>query len=72
MDDENFKKVLEKHSNLLNISSAYNRKARNLIDLFQTIAKAVTDKIENGQTIKSSSGRAYDRPLSPTYYNPKY
>lgn len=69
MDDDNFKKVLEKHSNLLNISSAYNRKARNLIDLFQTIAKAITDKVENGQSSKSYSNRTHTRPLSPTYYS---
>ena len=69
MSDENFRKVLDKHSNLLNISSAYNRKARNLIDLFQVIAKAITDKIETSKPAQLSSEHVDRRPLAPTYYS---
>lgn len=48
LSDEELKKVIDKHSNLLGLSAAYNRKAINLIDIFKTIADAMLDKIGTG------------------------
>lgn len=66
MDDTEFTEVLKKHSNLLSIGSVYNKKARNLIDLFQTIANAISDKIETPQT-QTPSAPSYIRPIRQTY-----
>lgn len=52
--------LLSKHSNLLNVSSAYNKKAINLIDLFQAIAKAVLGKLDTNE----ATGPSYQRPMS--------
>ncbi|QGR53903.1 hypothetical protein [Moumouvirus maliensis] len=53
--------VLAKHSNLLQLSSAYNKKAINLIDLFKTISEAIISKLDEGKS-------KYTRPLSATYH----
>lgn len=69
-NDAKFAAVLSKHSNLLNLSAAYNKKAINLIDLFQTIAKAILGKMDDSG--KSASG--YERPMTADYhslYTPK-
>ncbi|BCS83099.1 hypothetical protein QLL95_gp1024 [Cotonvirus japonicus] len=60
--DENFAAVLEKHSNLFNVHSAYNKKAINLIDIFQTISKAILSKMEETRP-------GVERPLTMGYHN---
>nr|QZX43172.1 insulysin insulin degrading enzyme [Mimivirus sp.] len=55
--------VLAKHSNLLHLSSAYNKKAINLIDLFKTISEAIMSKLGDAE-----SKSMYTRPLSATYH----
>lgn len=68
VDDNKYAATLAKHSNLLNLSSAYNKKAINLIDLFQTIAKAVLGKLDDG--VKSGpvvSTPGYERPMTADY-----
>ena len=57
--------VLAKHSNLLSLSSAYNRRAVNLIDLFQTITKAVLNKMEEGKKVGSVLNTGDPNALSP-------
>ncbi|AHA45417.1 hypothetical protein HIRU_S511 [Hirudovirus strain Sangsue] len=64
---ENVAAVLEKHSNLLNMNSAYNKKAVNLIDIFQTIAKAIINKVEEG-----APKQTVERPLTMGFHNPSY
>lgn len=44
---DNYAAVLAKHSNLLHHGSSYNRKAINLIDVFQSISKALIEKISD-------------------------
>lgn len=61
-NDEQFEALLKKHSNLLQLSSTYNKKAINLIDVFQTIANAVLSKTNPVETSD------YKRPLSMQYY----
>jgi hypothetical protein len=71
LNDTQFATVLEKHSNLLSIGSAYNRRAVNLIDLFQTITKAILTKIDEGSTVKSdgkTDGSKYERPLTMDFH----
>ena len=66
LSGNNLASVLAKHSNLLALSSSYNKKAVNLIDLFQTMTKAILGKLEEGN-IANSSGQqlsAYERPLT--------
>ena len=53
--------LLSKHANLLNVSSAYNKKAINLIDLFQAIAKAVLGKLD---TTENNTSTGYERPMN--------
>ncbi|XWV26409.1 hypothetical protein QJ857_gp0660 [Tupanvirus soda lake] len=68
-DPNKYAAILSKHSNLLNLSSAYNRRAVNLIDLFQTIAKTILGKID--ETNKGSvghSGSSYNRPMTMGYH----
>lgn len=65
-DDNTFAKVLSKHSNLLNLSSAYNKKAINLIDLFQTISTAILGKIDGSNT-SSGTNSEYERPITMGY-----
>lgn len=71
LNDSQLAAVLEKHSNLLAIGSAYNKKAVNLIDLFQTITKAILNKVDEGSSIKSdtqSSQSKYQRPLTMDFH----
>lgn len=69
LDDAQLAAVLEKHSNLLALGSAYNKKAVNLIDLFQTITKAILNKVDEGSSIKSDSQKSkYERPLSMDFH----
>ncbi|MEM0354135.1 MAG: hypothetical protein QXW79_01000 [Thermoplasmata archaeon] len=54
--------ILEKHSNLLQLSTAYNKRAINLIELFKTIAEAVLRKAE-----EKKSGEQITRPMTMNY-----
>lgn len=45
LDDDEMRMILEKHSNLLDLSQVYNRKAVNLVYIFQTVINVVLDKI---------------------------
>jgi len=67
------KALLAKHSNLMNLSTAYNKKAINLIDLFQTITKAILGKIDNSSRNdiyqNDTSQSKYERPLTGNYHN---
>lgn len=72
--DEDFESVLKKHSNLLNLSAAYNKRAINLIDVFQTISKAIISKLEEnnpgvGMGVTTTNGSLYGikRPMSMNY-----
>jgi hypothetical protein len=60
--DENLKEVLAKHSNLLNLTTAYNKRAANLIDVFQAIVKATLSKVE-----EKKPELTYTRPLNMGY-----
>ncbi|AGF85380.1 hypothetical protein QJ854_gp402 [Moumouvirus goulette] len=53
--------VLAKHSNLLQLNAAYNKKAINLIDLFKTISEAIISKLDEGKSM-------YTRPLTATFH----
>jgi hypothetical protein len=67
-DQGQYAAILSKHSNLLNLSSAYNKKAVNLVDLFQTIANAILTKIETPAASGATSGSAYQRPMTMDYH----
>ncbi|CAH6420295.1 Hypothetical protein MVR_LOCUS94 [uncultured virus] len=58
-----FPYVADKHSNLLNVSSTYNRRAVNLIDIFQAISQALLGKVQetNGKPV------GYYRPMTMGY-----
>ena len=60
LSDEELPAILAKHSNLLNWTQAYNRKAINLIDVFKTISDALLGKLQ----VKQADATAqYNRPL---------
>ena len=63
------KAVMQKHSNLLNQSRTYNQRAMNMIDLFQTIANAILEKISGVKPQSASDLQApsIHRPLNPGY-----
>ena len=67
-DNAKYAAILSKHSNLLNLSGAYNRKAVNLIDLFQTISKALLGKIEDTGTTSATNTSTYARPMTMGYH----
>ncbi len=76
LNDAQLAAVLEKHSNLLALGSAYNKKAVNLIDLFQTITNAILNKLNEGTTAAKSESQnsqsKYQRPLTMDFhYNQK-
>lgn len=63
--DDELAAVFAKHSNLLRMSAAYNKKATNLIDYFRTITEAILGKItETGK--QTTFG--YERPLTMGYH----
>ena len=64
-DENDFKAILSKHSNLLNLSQTYNKKANNMIDLFQTITKAILGKIESPSS--DTQTQRLMRPLTADY-----
>ncbi len=75
--DDKLAEVITKHSNLLNLSSAYNRRSINLIDLFQTLTRAILGKLEvpaTGSVTGNVTGIAkpstYDRPITMGYRPP--
>lgn len=63
-DERQYAAILAKHSNLLNLSSAYNKRAVNLIDMFQTISNAILDKFDSGK----GSTTGYQRPITMGYH----
>lgn len=66
-DPVNFKRVLEKHSNLLNKSGEYNKRAIDVITAYEAIAKAL---IGVHRTNTGSVANKYERPLSTNYTDP--
>ena len=63
VEPNDFESILKKHSNLLNLSASYNKKAINLIDLLQQIANTMNAKlVEEEKTVK------YERPLTMGYH----
>jgi len=68
LENGNFAAVLSKHSNLLNLGSAYNRRAVNLIDMYQTIARAILTKLDDGKVSTSMSTSEYERPLTMGFH----
>ena len=65
VDDSELPELLQKHSNLVSLSQSYNKKAVNLIDLLQTVAKAVTSKMGNDDTSSRKLSR-YSTQYKPT------
>lgn len=63
----NMPAIIQKHSNLLGLTSRYNRKAINLIDILNTISNALLTKY--GDSLVSTESK-YRRPLSASY--PEY
>lgn len=47
VSDEDLPKLLEKHSNLMNLTSTYNKKSVGIINLLQALTTAVLGKVEN-------------------------
>lgn len=63
-NDTDLEIVLRKHSNLLNLGNAYNRRSINLIDLFQTLIMAMVNKL---QETPETPGKKYERPMTTDY-----
>jgi hypothetical protein len=59
--DENLPAILEKHSNLLGLSNAYNRRASNLIDIYQAIIQVILERLQD------KSSYPYKYPISMNY-----
>lgn len=59
--DEEFATLLGKHSNLINVSKIYNKKAENMIDMLQIITKAVLDKVD--KTTERKNTNDFTRPI---------
>lgn len=53
--------LLKKHSNLMNLTQVYNKKAVTLLDLFKIIADVIKDKYKDEDSIK------YTRPMTTNY-----
>jgi hypothetical protein len=62
-DEADLEAVLRKHSNLLNLGAAYNRRAINIIDIFQTLAMAILNKLQ-----ETTQEPKYERPLTMSYH----
>ena len=71
-DDAKYAAILAKHSNLLDAGYAYNRKAVNIIDLFQTINKVLLGRLMDEDKNDENKTKYY-RPLSTgfTHYGKK-
>lgn len=65
-NDNQYAAILSKHSNLLNLSNDYNRRAVKVIDIMQTISNALLQKL--GETETKSSASSYERPMSMNYH----
>lgn len=65
--EKNLEAVLMKHSNLLHLGAAYNKRAINLIDLFQTISKAVQGKLDEACQSTQTPQQKVLRPLTMGY-----
>jgi len=64
IDSEKLNSILKKHSNLLKTGQTYNRRAVNLIDVYQTIAKTILEKLEDLEKKQT----VYERPMNPGYH----
>jgi gas vesicle protein len=64
VDNEKLDSILKKHSNLLKTGQTYNRRAVNLIDVYQTIAKTILEKLEDLEKKQT----VYERPMNPGYH----
>lgn len=73
-NSKDFKTLQEKHSNLINLGNAYSRRSVNIIELFQTVANAIVDKIDKSSpqnTSQNEQQSLYDRPISMGYIGKK-
>jgi len=59
--------LMEKHSNLLKLSTTYKQKTNNMIDILTTIIRAMLDKFEKSQTGTLLNPTA-ERPMISTYH----
>jgi len=65
LNQREFEQILTKHSNLLDLGNKYNKRATNLIDIFQTMINAIIDKLkEKSGMEKHSHESKYKKPLS--------
>lgn len=77
-DNAKYAAIMAKHSNLLEVGGAYNRRAVNIIDLLQTISKAIINKLETGSdpstgainTGATGTSSRYYRPMTTGYHYP--
>lgn len=63
--EDDLEGILQKHSNLMNLSAAYNKRAMNLIDVFHTIANALIGKLDDKS--KKEVGKDLYRPMTMNY-----
>lgn len=66
--DKDLPAILAKHSNLLGLTSSYNKKAINLVDILKTISNALLIKLSNN----NSNQYGMKRPLSMDFPNSTY
>jgi len=62
--DQNLQQVLAKHSNLLGLSAAYNKKAGNLLNIFQGLIRVLMGKVEELETKTAATVVPVRRPLT--------
>ena len=65
VDDSKLPDLLAKHSNLLGLTEAYNRKSINIINLLQTIATALNAKLAK----EEPAATTYTRPMRMNPWN---
>ncbi len=65
LSDNKLQGLLSKHSNLLKLSSTYNKKASNLIDILLTISKAILTKVDDS---KQNTLGSLERPMIADYH----
>lgn len=66
-NEDDYKAILAKHSNLLETGNVYNKKAMSMIDLFQVISKAILGKLEESKSDNQKSVTKITRPMTPDY-----
>ena len=65
-DNEEFKYLLKKHAGLLQQDAAYTRRATNLLDVYNTLAKAIEEMARSYTNSKNGNERVH-RPLNRSY-----